>query len=57
LDQGKMAGSFDGACKLALVFGAGTSLAARTDLAVFSDEAAHHIHLLIVNHSIVVGAE
>ena len=52
-----MAGAFDGVCQGALVFGAGTCLAARPDFAFFGCEAAQDIHLFVINSQVFVGAE
>ena len=52
-----MASAFDGARQLALVFGADTGLATRTDLAFISDETTKNFDLLVINPGILVGAE
>jgi hypothetical protein len=47
--KGDMAGTFDSATQLALVFGAGTGLTARADFAFFGNESAQDIRLFVIN--------
>src|SRR3990172_13091951 len=56
-DECDMAGLFDCRGHDALVFGACTRLAARTDLAVFGDIAPEQVHLFVVNCQGLICAE
>ena len=52
-----MASPLDGICQSALVTGASACLAAGADFAIFSNIAAQHIDLLVINFNIFIGAK
>jgi hypothetical protein len=57
-EQGHIAGLLDCCAQAALVFGAGTSFAARFDLATIGDEPFHEaVDILIVNLANMLVAE
>jgi hypothetical protein len=55
--QSQMAGAFDGAGQGALVFGTGTSLAARANLAVIRNKTPEYFGLFVVNYGVLIRAE
>ena len=52
-----MSGALDGACDLALVFRAGTSLSAWAYLAFIGNKALKQADILIVDHDFFVSAK
>jgi hypothetical protein len=52
-----VASAFDGACKLTLVFGTYTRLAARPDFTFIGDEPAQDLDLFVVDTCVLVGTE
>ena len=57
MQESQMAGALNCSRYLALVFGAGSCLPARTDLSVFTDVTAEQLCIYIIDDDIMVGAE
>jgi hypothetical protein len=55
--EGQVTSAFNRDSQRALVPGAGASLAAGSDFALFGDETAEHIYLLVVDGDILVHTE